>query len=76
MMRSNRPSAAATARESHASHTPCEHQFLVFAWRAQRVQFASRCNNGVRFSTHSWAAFARTLLRNKFKKAFGCCGAT
>eukprot|EP00974_Lingulodinium_polyedra_P099202 9611751-Lingulodinium_polyedra.AAC.1 len=27
MMRSNRPSAAATARKSHASRTPCEHQF-------------------------------------------------
>eukprot|EP00974_Lingulodinium_polyedra_P097709 9471452-Lingulodinium_polyedra.AAC.1 len=26
MMRSNRPSAAATPRISHASHTPCEHQ--------------------------------------------------
>eukprot|EP00974_Lingulodinium_polyedra_P073463 7112249-Lingulodinium_polyedra.AAC.1 len=28
MMRSNRPFAAAAARKSHASHTPCEHQFL------------------------------------------------
>eukprot|EP00974_Lingulodinium_polyedra_P106732 10333285-Lingulodinium_polyedra.AAC.1 len=25
MMRSNRPSATRTARESHASRTPCEH---------------------------------------------------
>eukprot|EP00974_Lingulodinium_polyedra_P028352 2734686-Lingulodinium_polyedra.AAC.1 len=27
MMRSNRPSAAASARKSHASHTPCKHIF-------------------------------------------------
>eukprot|EP00974_Lingulodinium_polyedra_P012399 1196821-Lingulodinium_polyedra.AAC.1 len=26
MMRSNRPSAAARARKSHTSRTPCEHQ--------------------------------------------------
>eukprot|EP00974_Lingulodinium_polyedra_P001948 184077-Lingulodinium_polyedra.AAC.1 len=26
MLRSNRPLAAATARESHALHTPCEHR--------------------------------------------------
>eukprot|EP00974_Lingulodinium_polyedra_P079323 7683523-Lingulodinium_polyedra.AAC.1 len=26
IMRSNRPFAVADARESHASHTPCEHQ--------------------------------------------------
>eukprot|EP00974_Lingulodinium_polyedra_P058522 5635913-Lingulodinium_polyedra.AAC.1 len=29
-MRRNRPSAATTARKSHASRTPCEHQF----WRS------------------------------------------
>eukprot|EP00974_Lingulodinium_polyedra_P096407 9345458-Lingulodinium_polyedra.AAC.1 len=34
MMRSSPPSAAATARKWHASHTPCERQFLVRAWRA------------------------------------------
>eukprot|EP00974_Lingulodinium_polyedra_P010046 966445-Lingulodinium_polyedra.AAC.1 len=49
MMRSNRSSAAATARKSHASRTPCEHQFSVFAWRAQRVRCANRCDNGMRF---------------------------
>eukprot|EP00974_Lingulodinium_polyedra_P103191 9990144-Lingulodinium_polyedra.AAC.1 len=32
-MRSNRPSAAATAHKPYASHTPCEHQF--------------RCSHGV-----------------------------
>eukprot|EP00974_Lingulodinium_polyedra_P023786 2301124-Lingulodinium_polyedra.AAC.1 len=26
MMRSNRPLATATARKSHAAHTPCKHQ--------------------------------------------------
>eukprot|EP00974_Lingulodinium_polyedra_P117916 11165131-Lingulodinium_polyedra.AAC.1 len=46
MMRSNRTSAAATARESHASHIPCKHQFLVSARRARIVRFASRCGRG------------------------------
>eukprot|EP00974_Lingulodinium_polyedra_P100242 9710160-Lingulodinium_polyedra.AAC.1 len=36
-MRSNRPSAAATARKSHASHTQCKHQFLAFERCAKRA---------------------------------------
>eukprot|EP00974_Lingulodinium_polyedra_P052753 5073439-Lingulodinium_polyedra.AAC.1 len=35
-MRSNRPSAAATARKSHASHTPCKHQH----WRSHATHEA------------------------------------
>eukprot|EP00974_Lingulodinium_polyedra_P067514 6537020-Lingulodinium_polyedra.AAC.1 len=43
MMRLNRPAAATTARKPHASRTPREHQFLVFAWCARNVRFARRC---------------------------------
>eukprot|EP00974_Lingulodinium_polyedra_P083170 8053483-Lingulodinium_polyedra.AAC.1 len=34
-MRSNRLSAATAARKPHAARTPCEHQKMVFAWRAK-----------------------------------------
>eukprot|EP00974_Lingulodinium_polyedra_P132426 11221688-Lingulodinium_polyedra.AAC.1 len=46
MMRSNRPSAAAAARASRASRTPCERQFLVFACSVRGVRFARRCGRG------------------------------
>eukprot|EP00974_Lingulodinium_polyedra_P074490 7219822-Lingulodinium_polyedra.AAC.1 len=44
MMRSNRPRAATTAREPHASRTPCEHQ--------------KRCSHGVRGACDARAAVA------------------
>eukprot|EP00974_Lingulodinium_polyedra_P052170 5019004-Lingulodinium_polyedra.AAC.1 len=37
MVRSSRPSAGTTTRTSHASHSPCKHHFLVFAWNARRA---------------------------------------
>eukprot|EP00974_Lingulodinium_polyedra_P034479 3314633-Lingulodinium_polyedra.AAC.1 len=41
-MRSNPPFAVAAVCKSHASRAPCGRQFLVFAWYARRVRFASR----------------------------------
>eukprot|EP00974_Lingulodinium_polyedra_P103476 10019454-Lingulodinium_polyedra.AAC.1 len=42
MMRLRPLFAGMAARISHATHTPCEHQFLVFAWCARRVRNARR----------------------------------
>eukprot|EP00974_Lingulodinium_polyedra_P088731 8603135-Lingulodinium_polyedra.AAC.1 len=36
MVRSHRPCAATTARDSHASHTPCKHQ----KWRSHGAREA------------------------------------
>eukprot|EP00974_Lingulodinium_polyedra_P047977 4606931-Lingulodinium_polyedra.AAC.1 len=41
--RSRSLSAATAARILRASHAPCEHHFLAFAWRARRAQNANRC---------------------------------
>eukprot|EP00974_Lingulodinium_polyedra_P065054 6288728-Lingulodinium_polyedra.AAC.1 len=65
MMRLNRPAAVAKRSKSHASRTPCERHFLVFAWNARRVRFASRCGGGRQMQSHHCVAFAKrhTMMR-------------
>eukprot|EP00974_Lingulodinium_polyedra_P024311 2354896-Lingulodinium_polyedra.AAC.1 len=65
MMRSNRPRAATAARKSCASHTPCERPFLVFAWSARGVRFASRCGGAQSIRSHYCARFMkpRAMMR-------------
>eukprot|EP00974_Lingulodinium_polyedra_P110089 10648810-Lingulodinium_polyedra.AAC.1 len=58
-MRSHQPSAAATARKSHVSHTPCERQILVFAWCARRVRCASRYGGRWSIRLHHCARFPK-----------------
>eukprot|EP00974_Lingulodinium_polyedra_P076806 7434880-Lingulodinium_polyedra.AAC.1 len=62
MTRLQPPSAAAAARESHASHAshaPRERLFLVFAWSARSVRFASRWGGGRQLQPYLCAAFAK-----------------
>eukprot|EP00974_Lingulodinium_polyedra_P057103 5493597-Lingulodinium_polyedra.AAC.1 len=59
MIRSSRPSAAATARKSHASRAPCEHHFSVFTWTARGVRFARRRGRGRTIPPHHCARFLK-----------------
>eukprot|EP00974_Lingulodinium_polyedra_P123814 11188193-Lingulodinium_polyedra.AAC.1 len=65
MMHAQSPSAAATARKSHASRTARAHQFWAFAWSVRNVRFASRCLRAAWVLRECCLGAARALL--------GCC---
>eukprot|EP00974_Lingulodinium_polyedra_P033365 3206960-Lingulodinium_polyedra.AAC.1 len=62
-MRSNRPLAAAAASKSRALLTPCEHQFLAFAWCLRRARLASRCGGGRSIRPHLCATFDKRCTK-------------
>eukprot|EP00974_Lingulodinium_polyedra_P102977 9968242-Lingulodinium_polyedra.AAC.1 len=74
-MRSNRPIAAATACKSHTSHTPCKHQKLVFAWRAQRARFANRSNGEWLFRMHFCVALFKRYTKMRSTPPFAATAA-
>eukprot|EP00974_Lingulodinium_polyedra_P085629 8292068-Lingulodinium_polyedra.AAC.1 len=67
MVRSNRSFVGAAARKSHASHTPCEHPELAFAWCVRGARLASRCGGRRSIRPRHCARFQKpcTMMRLK-----------